>query len=900
MRGKDFVMLKEVRMAMRKKERLGWLSIFLLFSVLMIYGRALNQTTLVTLEGVVADEQGNALPGVVINLRNMDTGYVYSTTSKADGRYIISGIQPGKYEVEVSLSGFQTQKQQGLIFNVGAGLKIDFTLASAAIQEEVVVVAQTPMVEVTKSDVSKVIDRTKIEDLPLLDRNFGSLAIMKPGVQESRSNAQPGGSEEIIVDGVSNEWVGRNTQRTSIPADAIEEFRIMTNQFQAEYGNTSGMVWTAITRSGTNELRGRLSFFYRDETFDDVNYFVSHATYKGPELTDYEEPPYSHYLFGGFLGGPIKKDKAHFFLSYEGLRHTEYATITSPLVPKETVDVTNDSNQVLAKFNYQLNEKNLFSLRYAWNDQKQRNLGVGGLYTKERASDYIVTIHEIQPNWTFYPSDNSMNEFRFLFSDDKGDAPVHYPGTYSIDRPSGYFGKAPYNPQRAREKRLQVLDNFSLFIGPHTIKLGVDYSRISLVGFADQYIPGYFIFTTDKPFNKDDFSTYPLVFLYNKGVRDFDYPYTEAAFFAQDSWKVHRRFTLNLGLRWNYYSCKDIDINHGDWRHLNPRFGFSWDPIGDGRTVLRGGIGTFSQNPQLNIGLIAGLMAAMDIRQIIYPNYPDPFQPNPFFPSIPGLVPIDKYSTEPDLVPPYSVQMTLGGERQILPDLSLGLDLVWTRGYHFTRLENFNPIIPGTKNKRKDPTKGNQWTFTDNGKSDFKGIYLTVTKRFSHGWGFDVAYTLSQSKADVETEQTSCWSYDDDAWERQYGPTNNDARHRLAVSGIVNLPLGFQLSGLFYYRSKLPWNAVYPYDANLDSLSNDYVDQYRNSRRGFENWYLNMRVSKQFRYDRFRLQVFAEIYNVTNRVNFGTIYNRYGQPNFGNPIGAGSPREIQLGARFDF
>lgn len=882
------------------RHRLSSLGLVFFLLLFALYGKIWSQTTLVTLEGVVVDEQGNALPGTVINLRNMDTGYIYSAPSRADGRYIISGIQPGRYEVEVNLAGFQTQKRQGLVFNVGARLTIDFTLQPAALQEEVVVVAQTPMVEVTKSDVSKVIDRTKIEDLPLLDRNFGSLAIMKPGVQESRSNAQPGGSEEIIVDGVSNEWVGRNLQRTSIPADAIEEFRIMTNQFQAEYGNTSGMVWTAITRSGTNEFRGRLSFFYRDETFDDVNYFVSHATYQGPKLTDYEKPPYSHYLFGGFLGGPIKKDKAHFFLSYEGLRHTEYETITSPLVPKETVDVTNDYNQVLAKFNYQLNEKNLFSFRYTLNKQDQLNQGVGGLFTKERAFDYLVTLHEFQTSWTFYPADNSMNEFRFLFSSDLLNLATDIPDNFTIDRPSGYFGKYQNLPQKHKEQRFQLVDNYSLFIGKHTIKVGVDYSRISLGGFVDQYIPGQFIFTTDKPFDPDDFSTYPLIFIYNKGVKDFDYPYTEAAVFAQDSWKVHRRLTLNFGLRWNYYYCKDIDIDHSDLRHLNPRFGFSWDPVGDGRTVLRGGVGTFSQNPQLNIGLIAGLMAAMDIRTIIFPNYPDPFKPNPFFPSIPGQIPLDKYSTKAGLVPPYSLQLTLGGERQLLPDLSLGADLVWTKGSRFTRLENLNPIIPGTQNQRKDPTKGNQWVFTDNGRSDYKALYLTVTKRFSHGWGFDVAYTLSQSKADVETEQTSPWSYDEDAWERQYGPTNNDARHRLAVVGIVNLPFGFQLSGLFYFQSKLPWNAVYPYDKNLDGLSNDYVDQYRNSRRGFDNYYLNVRLSKEFRFDRFRLQVFAEGYNVTNRVNFTAIYNRYGQPDFGNPIAAGSPRQIQFGARFDF
>jgi hypothetical protein len=218
----------------------------------------------------------------------------------------------------------------------------------------------------------------------------------------------------------------------------------------------------------------------------------------------------------------------------------------------------------------------------------------------------------------------------------------------------------------------------------------------------------------------------------------------------------------------------------------------------------------------------------------------------------------------------------------------------------FTRLENFNPVIPGTKNKRKDPSKGNQWTFTDNGRSEYQAAYVTLTKRLSHGWALDVAYTLSTSKADVETEQTSPWSYDDNAWDRQFGYTNNDARHRLAVSWIANLPWGFQLSGLFSYNSKTPWTAVYAADMNLDSLRNDYVDWNRNSRRGFDGYALNARVSKYITVSRFTFQLFGEIYNLTNRVNFGGIYAYSGTANFGKPLAAGSPRRIQLGARIDF
>ena len=885
-----------------KGKTLARLAACLLTVLLAVGGYAAAQATLSTLEGVINDEQGTGLPGVTLTMTNAETGYTYSAVSRADGRYVIAGIQPGRYDVEVALSGFETQKRMGMTLSVGAILKVDFMLKASTLAEEVTVTAESPMVEVTKSEVSKVIDRSKIENLPLLDRSFSGLAMMKAGVSGDQSNAQPIGSEEVTVDGVSNERVARNDQKTPIPADAIQEFRVLTNQYQAEFGHSSGMIWTVQTRSGANDLRGRLSYFMKDETFDDVNYFVNHDGYKGRKLSkdEYDQPPYKYNLFGAVLGGPIKKDKAHFFLNYEGLWQQTYTQIVSPLVPQEEINIDNTPQQFLGKVNYQLDKKNLFSVRYSLFKEKATNQGIGGLATRERGYDWDNTVHELQGNWLFYPSGNSMNEFRVLYSGSNGLDVVYSPDTYTIDRPSGLFGKPASFPQGGKEIRYQIVDNFSLFLDNHSLKFGVDYSTIREKGFAYFYMPGYYVFTTDAPFNAADFSTYPLMFIYNVGDPNFDLPYQEAAVFAQDTWKIGSRLTLNVGLRWNYYKCKGISLDHGDIRHLNPRFGFSYDPVGDGRTTIRGGVGTFTQNPQLNIGLFGALMANMQIRTMYYPNYPDPFTPNPFMPPIPGTMPIDTYSTAPDMAPPSTVQWTLGGEREILKDISVGADLVYTKGSHFTRVENWNPIIPGTRNKHVDPTQGNLLTFADNGRSEYKALYLTFAKRYSDGWSLDVAYTLSSSKADVESEQTSSWSYDDDAWERQFGYMSNDARHRLAVTGIVDLPWGFQLAGIYTFHSAFPWNAVHAADMNLDSLRNDYVDQHRNSRRGFAYNNLNLRLSKYISVGRFRFQVLAEAFNVFNTANFYGIYPYYGTPNFGVPIAADSPRQIQLGARIDF
>ncbi len=205
---------------------------FLVIVCLLTSGKALAQTLLVILEGTVTDEEGRALPGAALTLRNVETGYVLSTTTRSDGRYIISGIRPGKYECEVNLTGFGTHLRRGVTFSIGARLTIDFTLKLVTIEEMITVTAESPMVEVTKSEIGSVVSRDKIDDLPLYNRGFGDLQIMKAGVQYGRANAQPRGSGETIVDGVSIEWVGTGSLRTTIAADAIQEFRIITTNFR--------------------------------------------------------------------------------------------------------------------------------------------------------------------------------------------------------------------------------------------------------------------------------------------------------------------------------------------------------------------------------------------------------------------------------------------------------------------------------------------------------------------------------------------------------------------------------------------------------------------------------------------------------------------------------------------
>jgi len=690
----------------------------------------------------------------------------------------------------------------------------------------------------------------------------------------------------------------------AIPADAIQEFRIMTNQYEAEYGNSSGMVRSVLTRSGTNDFHGRVAFLFRDEFFDDVNYFVNHEGYQGRELRkhEYEKIPFSHYNWSVNFGGPIKKDKAHFFFIYEGTSHREYSTVTSPLVEKETVPWNRTNNQLLLKFDYQLNEKNCFSFRYGLNRPRDHNKGAGGLYTKTTAYDSTDVAHDFHLNWTNYPSDKMMNEVRLFYSYESYAIHSAYDdNSYHEVRPSGYFDAWPNHPQECSTRRYQLVENFTLFLGDHNLKFGIDASRIYMAGYLNLYLPGMYFFDTDEPFDRNNSSTYPYLLIRSNKTMDIDLPYWEVGVFAQDSWRVTPRLTLNYGLRYNYYQIRFLDIDTFNIRHFNPRLGFAWDPIGDGKTSIKGGIGTYSQNPQANLGLIVGIMNQLDLQYIFYPGYPDPSVPSPFVPPTPVEPPPSIYKAEQNIIAPYTVQTTLGFQKEFLTDLSFGFDLVWSKGHKLSRIENDNPIIPGTGFLRPDMSKADIFVIRMRARSDYKALYVTVSKRYSHRWFMDIAYTLSKSMSDVEFDVSEPYSYDPDGWDRMYGPTDFDARHRLAVTGIIDLPWGFQLSGLAYYRSALPWTPFYLTDVNQDGLLSDMEPgKHRNSRRGFDQFYLNLRLSKYIKIDRSQVQVFAEVYNLLNRANFGNILPRINSPDFGNPATAGDPRRFQFGARFDF
>src|SRR5689334_1410660 len=287
--------------------------------------------------GTTTDKTGAVLPGVTVNITNTETGVAQSTVSDAEGRYAVSDLVPGSYSVESSLSGFQTIVRQGIRVVVGAQVVVDFSLGPSAVSETITVSAAAPVVDTVSAALGTVVEQKQIAELPLIDRSYSKLIVLAPGANElppataggqfqqffgrqpqyTVSGARPEG-QVFLMDNtnVQNYWnrgSGSGQLGTTLGVEAIAEYQVLTNTYSAQFGG-NGVAINAITKSGTNQWHGSLFEYYRNDRFDASNYFDA--------LLDRPDPTFEKNQFGGSFGGPLVKNKAFYFVTYEGLRQT--------------------------------------------------------------------------------------------------------------------------------------------------------------------------------------------------------------------------------------------------------------------------------------------------------------------------------------------------------------------------------------------------------------------------------------------------------------------------------------------------------------------------------------------------------------------------------------------------
>ncbi len=886
-------------------------AIFLFMSLVVVLPVD-SQTTGATVLGIVTDAQKGVLPGVTVTARNVETAVDTTTVTNSNGRYRLPPLRPGMYEIRAELADFATRVRAGLQLFVGQEAMVDFELPIAGVAEAITVTAEAPLVDTTKSDVSNVVDRKQIDVLPLNGRNFSDLTRLAPdvlsgdrigGMQSSLSNT-------YFVDGVTNDraWTGGN--RAAYSAENIREFRVLTQQYAAEFGQASGGVVNVVTRSGTNTFEHRLFVYHRDDGLDARNAF---ATTKAP---------FDRQQWGGFSGGRIQRNRAFFFGSYERTHQDETAIVTTPVqqggFPRPT-----DQHQLFGKIDYQLSSAHALTVR--WNEDRfdAINSGVGGRSTLEYGATSFYRNHDVYSALTSVLGAARVNELRVAYSWRPGGSQPNTPSGPELQFASSNRGKASSDPQETTESRFQIVDNFAWHAtgpgGEHDFKAGIDFSRAVLDGFFCNFCDGQFIFPRDV-FNPSDPATFPTTYTQRLGSSDFTIPNNIVAAFIQDSWRPRSNFTINAGVRYDYESYAGVLT---DKNNVSPRLGVSFDPWGAGRTVVRGGGGLFQDQITLNQWLIIVLnvINAQEFVVLNNPGYPDPFGGAPRPPA-----PANTELFDPNMNTPYASHLTAGLKHEVARGVAVSADYVFVRGFDQLRRRDLNAPPDGT-NRRPDATIGRRLIHESTGERKHHALLLTAERRFADRWRLQGAYTLASTKSDSEARNSTVLPTDQYNLAADWAPADVDARHNLTVTGLVVLPLDIQLAGILQMRSAYPFNVTSGRDTNNDSRGGDRPDLDpngafptngvsdhgrfsipanrpgtlpRNAFRGPNFRSLDLRVSKAFSVGRRRVELIAEAFNATNRVNYGGYTSSIQSAFFGRPQSAGDARQVQLGARVDF
>jgi len=867
-----------------------------------------------TIFGRIADESGGGLPGVTVSARNVSTGLVRSSVSDAQALYRLVSLPVGTYELTFALQGFATEVRTGIRVLVGQQAEINPSLKVAKVAETVSVSADVPIVETTKSTIGANITTRQIDELPLPERNFESLTFLAPGITQSvteTTNISAAGSNgsanTMLIDGVSNDLDAVNDFRGDFSPDAIGEFQVMSSQYSAEYGQASGAIINVVTRSGTNDWHARLATYYRADSLAAGDPFAQ----VNPNTGEKEQTPFDQWILSASGGGPIVKDKAFFFGSFEQTWRNATAVVGVDPNLLESLGLGSQTSfpqdvrepRVVAKLDYHPTSSQTLMGRFRLDNPKTTNdlvgeiAGAGQVVTGEAGFTNKVENYDYVANHTWVIDPNTLNDARFQFARQNDNLDPNCPGCPFISRPTVITGKLPNQPQTLREDRLQVLDSVSLnlFGGDHFVKAGFDYSHIKLDAFVPQNFDGAFIFTTDQPFDANNPDTYPFIWQGGSGDPNIALRNNIVALYVQDQWRATSNLTFNVGLRWDY---EDNVYTKHDWQNFGPRAHFAWDATRDGKTAVRGGFGIYYDQVLLNAPLLATIFepGRFDFQTILNPGYPDPLSgtngvPIPLPPNISIL--------DRDNTTPYKNVGSLGVQRELTSDMAFSLDLVYAISYHLLLLRDANAPIQGVY---PDPTIGVAYEPQTRGRGKYAALQLGFTKRFGDSIGAQLAYTFAKTKDNTDGSQYT--PSDNHNIESDYGPSSNDIRHTLNLAVDWRGPWGIVVGTSGSLLSSPPFNIITGTDDNGDTYISDRpAGVERNSGRGATLWTVNLRLAKAIAIGPTHLNLIVEAFNVFNHVNPTNYIGDMQSPLFGRPTsaatGAFGPRQIQFGIRWD-
>ncbi len=779
-------------------------------SALALPALAQSQAAGGAIEGTVTDQSGAILPGVSVLVRNTATGVTRETQSDSSGLYRAPLLSVGSYEVTASLQGFATLKRSNLTLTIGETLVVDLQLRVAATQEEITVTAQASVIESARTHQASTVGATAVANLPVNGRNFIDFTLTTPGVvRDTRTGdisfaGQRGTLNSLVIDGAdnNNSFFGQTLGRTGsgrapyqFSQDAVQEFQVNRNAYSAEYGRAGGAVINVVTKSGTNDFHGAAFEFFRDKS-------LNGNTYNNKIRTPVPaRSALRIHQFGGSFGGPLQKDKAFFFLSYDGQRQTIPNEIVVNLPANLPTDAltqrgleivrgkatsypsTRDQDVFLAKVDYQLDKKNRLTLRY--NHQSftgKNNENTGG--SLDHSGDSLVRTRTANLSLATVFSSTFYNEFRAQYARDGEPGLANTNDPEVTVRQGGQtvlvFGRNFFSPRETTIKRYQFADTVTLIRGKHAFKVGADFVHDDILNFFPGNFGGRYFFNSLAALGRGIPDTtgesYQQGFAGPGTTGPTTKPnITELAAFVQDEWKVKTDLTLSLGLRYDVQSTAEPEVRNPDLQlaaagidtsflkrdrnNVGPRLGLAWNP--NAKTVVRAGYGLFyGRTPSIMIGT-SHSANAVNVTNITFtgasvPTYPGTFAAIPAGAALPrpSIQIMDK-----DFENPEVHQASAGIDYGLTNDLAVSVSYLFVAGRNLQRSNDINvgePVptpVPiqggGSVTVRRYLTRpfsnfDRIVRFESTAESTYNGATVELKKRMSRGFQTSLAYTLGK------------------------------------------------------------------------------------------------------------------------------------------------------------
>lgn len=805
---------------------------FVLIIILTVAGAAIQSVAVQTggLQGTVGVSSGNGqserLPGANLTLATTNSARkALSAVTNDQGEYKFTGLAAGMYTLRVDLTGFKS-RTQNVVIQIGVATQVDVNLELEEISSEVTVMVDgDSSVDVTAIGQSVSFRQERLQTIPLVNERFQDALPMVPGVlrgpdgQLNMKGARAGQSAYMVnsadvTDPITGEYA------FNLPLEAVQSVEVLTNPYAAEYGEFTGAVTSVQTRSGTEKFNVNAQSFFprvrrRGGSFVGIEAFTPRVTFSGP----------------------INKDKLKFFQSFE------YRFVRTPIesLPSLSRDTSLESFDSLSQIDWDINEKNHLTTTFSLFPQKLRYVGLNTFNPQEvtpnfKQRGFLWTVNDrllINPR-SVLESSFSIKQFDADVFPSTAGAPMNL----APDVNSGSF----FNQQDRRSKRYQALEVYSIcppnFAGEHFMKVG---GGINYITFEGQNISNIV-----RILRADGTRSQELAFA---GSGNLSRNKTEFLAFFQDKWSINRRLTVEYGVRFDRN-------NIAGENNFAPRVGFAFLPVLDGRTVVRGGIGVFYDNLDLNVATFSQLQ-----ERVLTHFGPDGQE-------IIGLPQRQHFVlTDARFRTPRSVNWNIEVDREWLQNLFVRV------GYQQRQ---------GRREFVLNPTQSDDQSLIlgldNSGSSRYREFQVTGRYKFRENDEFVASYVRSSARGDLNDFNSYLGNFENpviQANERTRLPW--DAPNRFVFWGTFKLRYGVTLSPVLDIRNGFPYSTI-----NEDR---DFVGPRNGAGRYPAFASVDLQILKSFtlpgRWKKYRADLGVKVFNLTNRFNPRDFQNNLASDNFG-------------------